>query len=213
VADGAFVRSLAVDVALMALFAIQHSVMARPAFKRLWTRVIPPFLERSTYVLASIVALALVTWQWRPLGGIVWDVQEEWARALLHIVAAAGWLIALSSALLIDGLELIGLRQVWAHWRGVPAAPVPFATPGFYRVVRHPLYLGFLVAFWSAPTMSLTHLVLALGATAYILIGIQLEERDLSAVHPEYAAYRRRVPMLIPGLGPRRPATAELPRG
>jgi len=207
------VRSLAVDVALMALFAIQHSVMARPAFKQWWTRVIPPFLERAVYVLASLAALALLAWQWRPLGGIVWDVQEGWARALLHIVGAAGWLIALWSALSIDGLELIGLRQLWAHRRGMPPAPAPFVTPGFYRVVRHPLYLGFLVAFWSAPTMSLTHLVLALGATAYILIGIQLEERDLSAVHPEYAAYRRRVPMLIPGVGARRRATAEVPRG
>ena len=201
---GAFATSLAIDLALLALFAFQHSVMARPGFKRVWTTVVPAAVERSSFVLASSAALALLIWRWKPLGGLVWEVHEPWARVLLQVIAVTGWVIVLVSATLIDGLELIGLRQVWANWRGVTPRPARFATPGFYRMVRHPLYLGFLLAFWSAPVMSLTHLVLAVAATAYILIGIQLEERDLASVHPEYAAYRRRVPMLIPGVGGRR---------
>ena len=198
---GAFWTSLAIDLALLAVFGLQHSVMARPGFKRLWTTVVPAAVERSTYVLASSAALTLLVWQWRPLGGIVWDVQNGWARMLLQGISLTGWAIVLVSATLIDGLELVGLRQVLAYWRGAAQPAARFATPGFYRFVRHPLYLGFLLALWPAPVMSMNHLVLAAAATAYILLGIQLEERDLARVHPEYREYRRRVPMLLPGLG------------
>ena len=199
--DGDFATALAIDLGLLAAFALQHSVMARPGFKRAWTTMVPPAVERSTFVLASSAALGLLIWQWRPLGGIAWDVQDEWARVLLHLIAATGWVIVLVSATLIDGFEMLGLRQVFAYWRGVTPRPARFVTPGFYRLVRHPLYLGFLLGCWSVPIMSSTRLVLALTATAYILIGIQLEERDLAAVHPEYREYRRRVPMLLPWLG------------
>lgn len=198
---GAFGASLAIDLALLAVFGLQHSVMARPGFKRLWTTVVPAAVERSTYVLASSAALTLLVWQWRPLGGIVWNVQDGWARMLLQGISVTGWAIVLVSATLIDGLELVGLRQVLAYWRRAAPPAARFATPGFYRFVRHPLYLGFLLALWPAPVMSMTHLVLAAAATGYILLGIQLEERDLARVHPEYREYRRRVPMLLPGLG------------
>lgn len=205
---GAPSASLAIDLALLGIFAVQHSVMARPAFKRLWTKVIPPAIERSTFVLAASAALALLFWQWRPLGGVVWDAPAGWARAALHVAFALGWLVVLVATLLIDHLELFGLRQVWTFWKGAEPKAPRFATPGFYRFVRHPLYLGFLLAFWAAPTMTVTHLVFALATTAYILVAIQLEERDLVDLHPEYAEYRRRVPMLLPHrAAPRSPAS------
>jgi protein-S-isoprenylcysteine O-methyltransferase Ste14 len=194
-----FEPSLAVDVALLGLFALQHSVMARPAFKRMFARVAPPAIERSTFVLASSAALALLFWQWRPLGGVVWDVEAPWARAALLAASASGWGIVFVSSWLLDHFALFGLRQVWAHWRGATPTPAPFSTPGLYRFVRHPIYLGFTLAFWATPTMSVTHLVFASATTLYMLLAIQLEERDLLAEHPEYAEYRRRVPMLVPG--------------
>jgi protein-S-isoprenylcysteine O-methyltransferase Ste14 len=190
--------SLAIDVALLGLFAVQHSVMARPAFKRMWTRIVPEPVERSTYVLASSLALIVLFWQWRPLGGVVWDVQGPAARALLHAGFAFGWLLVLVSTFLINHFDLFGLRQVWLYLRGRPYRPLGFTTPGPYRLVRHPLYVGWLFAFWSTPTMTATHLLFAVMTTAYILVAIQLEERDLVAAHPEYATYRSRVPMLIP---------------
>jgi protein-S-isoprenylcysteine O-methyltransferase Ste14 len=190
--------SLMINLALLALFAVQHSVMARPAFKRMWTRIVPEPVERSTYVLASSLALILLFWLWRPLGGVVWDVQHSVGRALLYGGFAFGWLLVLVSTFLINHFDLFGLRQVWLHLRGRPYRPLVFRTPGPYRLVRHPLYVGWLFAFWATPTMTVTHLLFAAMTTAYILVAIRLEERDLVAAHPEYASYRERVPMLIP---------------
>jgi methanethiol S-methyltransferase len=190
--------SLLINLGLLGLFAVQHSVMARPAFKRAWTRIVPQPVERSTYVLASSLALILLFWQWRPLGGVVWDVQQPIGRALLHAGFAFGWLLVLFTTFLINHFDLFGLRQVWLHLRGRPYRPLAFKTPGPYRLVRHPLYVGWLFAFWSTPTMTLTHLLFAVVTTAYILVAIRFEERDLVEAHPEYAEYSSRVPMLVP---------------
>jgi protein-S-isoprenylcysteine O-methyltransferase Ste14 len=191
--------SLLIDLGLLGLFAVQHSVMARPAFKQLWTRVVPEPVERSTYVLASSLALLLLFWQWRPLGGLVWDIDNPVGRAAMHGAFAFGWLLVLVTTFLINHFEIFGLRQVWFHLRGRPYEPLPFKTPGPYRLVRHPLYVGWFFAFWATPTMTATHLLFAVATTAYILIAIQFEERDLVNAHPEYAEYRNRVPMLVPG--------------
>ena len=193
--------ALMIDLGLLALFALQHSVMARPGFKRVLTRVIPSVIERSTYVLASSVALLFLFWQWRPLGGAVWDVHSSIGRVMLYSAYAFGWLLLFAATFVINHFDLFGLRQVWRHLVGRPQQKLRFVTPFLYRIVRHPLYVGWLLIFWSAPTMTVTHLFFAVGTTAYILIAIQIEERDLIREHPEYAEYRRRVPMLIPGTG------------
>lgn len=190
--------ALTIDLGLLSLFAVQHSVMARPGFKRLLTKVIPAEVERSTYVLASSLALILLFWQWRPLGGGVWEVQNEIGRAVLLTGFAFGWMLVLVTTFAINHFDLFGLRQTWRAFRGQPETPVQFATPLLYRIVRHPLYVGWLFAFWCTPTMTVTHLLFAVMTTAYILVAIQLEERDLMSAHPEYAAYRRRVPMIVP---------------
>jgi protein-S-isoprenylcysteine O-methyltransferase Ste14 len=192
--------ALAIDLGLLTLFAVQHSVMARQGFKRLLTRVIPEAAERSTYVLASSLALALLFWQWRPLGGVVWDVQHPEGRAALLAGFAFGWGLVLVATFVINHFDLFGLRQSWLAFVGKPQTPLTFVTPTLYRVVRHPLYVGWLFAFWSTPTMTVTHLLFAAVTTAYILLAIQLEERDLVRAHPEYEAYRRDVPMLVPAV-------------
>jgi methanethiol S-methyltransferase len=194
-------EAAAIDLALLTLFAVQHSVMARQGFKRLLTRVVPPPIERSTYVLASSVALLLLFWQWRPLGGTVWNIEHDVARDVLHAGFAFGWVLVLTATLVINHFDLFGLRQTWRAFRGQPQEPVRFSTPLLYRIVRHPLYVGWLFAFWSTPTMTVTHMLFALVTTGYILFAIQLEERDLMRAHPEYAEYRRRVPMLMPHTG------------
>src|SRR5262249_4497859 len=194
--------SLLINLGLLGFFAVQHSVMARPAFKRAWTRIVPQPIERSTYVLASSLALILLFWQWRPLGGVVWDVQDPIGRALLYAGFAFGWLLVLVTTFLINHFDLFGLRQVWLHLRGRPYRPLAFKTPGPYRLVRHPLYVGWLFAFWSTPTMTVTHLLFAAVTTGYIVVAIRFEERDLVDAHPEYAEYAKRVPMLVPA--PRR---------
>jgi methanethiol S-methyltransferase len=194
---GPLAESLAINLGLLALFAVQHSGMARPAFKRWLTRFLPEPMERPTYVLLSSVALLLLFWQWRPLGGVVWQLGGV-ARAAMYALFASGWLLVLAATFLINHFDLFGLRQAWLGFRGAPYTPLPFQTPGLYRVVRHPLYVGWLVAFWAAPTMTPARLVFAAATTAYILVAILLEERDLVAAHPEYADYRRRVPMLVP---------------
>jgi methanethiol S-methyltransferase len=199
--------ALAIDLGLLSLFALQHSIMARQGFKRLLTRVIPVAVERSTYVLVSSLALILLFWQWRPLGGTVWDVQHEAGRAVLYGGFAFGWTLVLVSTFVINHFDLFGLRQTWRAFRGQPQAPVRFATPVLYRIVRHPLYVGWLFAFWSTPMMTVTHLLFAVVTTAYILVAIQLEERDLVSAHPEYVEYRRKVPMLVPALRPHATAT------
>jgi protein-S-isoprenylcysteine O-methyltransferase Ste14 len=191
-------RALTIDLSLLLLFAVQHSVMARRGFKRSLARIIPSVLERSTYVLASSVALLLLFWQWRPLGGVVWDVRNPVGRVALYAGFTSGWLLILLTTFVINHFDLFGLRQVWMHLQGRPQSGLRFVTPLLYRIVRHPLYVGWLLAFWCTPTMTLTHLFFALVTSAYILVGIQLEERDLMKEHPEYADYRRRVPMLMP---------------
>jgi methanethiol S-methyltransferase len=206
--EGPLGVAIAIDLLLLGLFAVQHSVMARPAFKRVVTRFIPQAAERSTYTLASSLALILLFWQWRPIGGVVWDVETPFVRALLHAVFVTGWLTVLGATFLINHFDLFGLRQVWLELRGEPYRPLAFGTPGLYRHIRHPLYVGWFLAFWATPTMTAAHLLFAVMTTAYILIAIQLEERDLVAAHTEYAEYRRRVPMFIPRL--RRPTPAKV---
>ena len=195
--------ALLIDVALLALFAIQHSGMARPAFKRWLTRFIPEAAERSTYVLLSTICLGLLMAYWAPLGGVVWQVGSRWAEISLISLYLASWLLLLYVTFLINHFDLFGLRQVWYALRDKPVQPLKFVTPTLYRLVRHPLYVGWLGIVWFTPTMTVTHLVFALGATGYILIGIKLEERDLEAAHPEYAQYKRKVPALIPSLSRR----------
>ena len=196
---GSLWAALAVDVCLLGLFAVQHSVMARPWFKEQWTRVVPKPLERSTYVLFSSLALIFLFWQWRPLGGEVWTVESPAGRLALWALFAFGWGLVLVSTFLINHFDLFGLRQVWLYLVGRPYTHLHFATPGPYRLVRHPLYVGWFFAFWMTPTMTLAHLLFAVATTAYILIAIQFEERDLVREHGEsYEAYRRSVPMLVP---------------
>jgi protein-S-isoprenylcysteine O-methyltransferase Ste14 len=206
---GDWPTALLIDLGLLTVFALQHSIMARPAFKRWLTRSVPAVAERSVYVLASSLALILLFWQWQPLGGVVWDVQSPVARVVLHCGFAFGWLTVLGTTFAIDHFDLFGLRQTWRHFRGLPQRRLQFVTPAPYRIVRHPLYVGWLFAFWSTPTMTAAHLVFALATTAYILIAIRFEERDLLDAHPEYAAYRARVPMLVPRL-PTRTRTQSL---
>ncbi len=191
--------SIAFDAGLLTLFAVQHSVMARRWFKERWTRIVPQELERSTYVLFASIALAFLCWQWRPLGGQVWFVAHPAARAVLWVAFAFGWMQVLVMTFLINHFDLFGLRQVWLYFTGRPYTKVKFATPAPYRVVRHPLYLGFLIAFWSTPNMTLAHLLFAIATTAYIVLAIQFEERDLAHEHgAAYEEYRRQVPMLLP---------------
>jgi len=199
--------ALLINVALVTLFALQHSVMARPAFKRWWTRIVPESAERSTYVLLSCLALMALFILWQPVGGLVWKVNSPNARALLYGAFALGWTVLLASTFLLNHFDLLGLRQVWLQLKRKPYQPLPFRTPALYRCVRHPLYVGWLLTFWAAPVMTVAHLVFALASSVYILIAIRLEERDLLAMHPQYRDYRRRVSMLLPGIT-RRPQQA-----
>lgn len=193
-----FGEALAINIALLTLFAVQHSVMARPAFKRWWTQYVPDAAERSTYVLASSLCLIVLFAFWEPMGGVIWSVQDPMGQAVLYAIFALGWATVLVSTFLINHFDLFGLRQVWLQLLGRPYTPLKFGTPVFYRYVRHPLYVGWLMAFWATPQMTAAHLVFALVTTGYILFAIRLEERDLMAAHPEYAQYRQQVPMLVP---------------
>ena len=198
-----FFGSMLIDVALLLAFALQHSVMARQGFKKWMTRFIPEPAERSTYVLASSLALIALFAFWRPLGGVIWSV-EGTAAAVLHGLSAFGWALVLVSTFLINHFDLFGLRQVWLYLKSAEYQPIGFRTPGPYRLVRHPLYVGWLFAFWATPTMTAAHLLFAVATTGYILIAIQLEERDLVAsLGDAYREYRERVPMLIPFTGAR----------
>jgi protein-S-isoprenylcysteine O-methyltransferase Ste14 len=187
---------------------VQHSVMARPAFKRWWTRLVPEAVERSTYVLLSSLALLAMFLFWEPIGGVIWSAPDGLARNAVIGLYLFGWGLLLYSTFLIDHFDLFGLKQVWRRLKGGAYREPEFYTPSLYRLVRHPLYVGWLIIFWAAPTMTVAHLVFAIGTTAYILIAIQLEERDLVATFGErYLAYRRTTPMLVPRLWPRRSAS------
>jgi protein-S-isoprenylcysteine O-methyltransferase Ste14 len=192
-------EALVTNVVLLGLFAVQHSVMARPAFKELWTRIVPRSVERSTYVLISSLLLALIFWKWQPMPTTIWDVTAPMARVLLLVVSAVGWLIVLTSTFMINHFDLFGLRQVYLRMIDAPYAPLAFQQAALYRFVRHPLMLGFIVAFWATPTMSVGHLVFAMATTVYIVVGVLLEERDLVRnLGEEYRSYQKRVPMLFP---------------
>jgi protein-S-isoprenylcysteine O-methyltransferase Ste14 len=192
--------ALLIDLALLAAFAIQHSVMARPGFKAAWTRIVPRSVERSTYVLFSSLLLVLLFWKWQTLPAAIWTATTPGARLALQALFGAGWLIVLLSTFMINHFDLFGLRQVFLRLRGRSYSPLSFRQRAFYHFVRHPIMLGFLIAFWSTPRMSLGHLLFALATTGYILVGVTLEERDLVAAHgTDYEAYRCRVPMLLPG--------------
>jgi protein-S-isoprenylcysteine O-methyltransferase Ste14 len=194
-------EALAIDFALLAAFAIQHSVMARPAFKAWWTRIVPEAAERSTYVLfSSLLLVALFVW-WQPIGGLIWNVTDATARKCIIALYAFGWLLLFYTTFLIDHFDLFGLTQVWRRLVGATYRPPQFHTPSLYKLVRHPLYIGWLIIFWAAPTMTVAHLVFAWTTTVYILIAIRWEEHDLVEVFgDEYVEYRRRTPMLIPRL-------------
>lgn len=191
--------SALIDALLLSIFALQHSVMARRGFKQRWTRLVSWYVERSTYVLAATLALAVVLWQWQPIPDVVWDLRGTAAAAVLGILFWAGWAILLLSTFLINHFELFGLQQVWAYARGKEIHRPPFRVPLFYRWIRHPIYLGFVIAFWSAPVMTAGHLLFSVATTGYILVGIYFEERDLiHAFGDAYLEYRRQVPMLLP---------------
>jgi protein-S-isoprenylcysteine O-methyltransferase Ste14 len=194
-------RALSIDLLLLSMFAVQHSGMARQGFKRLFARFASPVVERSSYVLSASLTLLLLFWQWRPIPAVIWDIQNPIPASLAIGGGFLGWLIVLYSTFLISHFELFGLTQVITHFAGRITAPVKFKTPGLYRLIRHPIYLGFVIAFWSTPTMTLGHLLFALVTTAYIFVGIYLEERDLmSFFGDEYRRYRNRVAMLLPGV-------------
>ncbi len=198
-AGAAWPEALLIDLLLLGLFAIQHSVMARPGFKAVWTRIVPRAVERSTYVLFSSLLLILLMWKWQAIPAVVWDVSAPLPKAILLALCAVGWLIVLLSTFMINHFDLFGLRQVYLRMRGLDYAPLHFTQRALYKFVRHPIMLGFVIAFWAAPHMSAGHLVFAIMTTGYILAGIFLEERDLMKFHgTEYGAYRARVPMLFP---------------
>lgn len=194
-------NALGINLVLLSIFAVQHSVMARPAFKEIWTKLIPTPIERSTYVLFSSVALIALFYFWQPMGITVWDVQDPVGQTILYSLFGFGWILVLVATFLINHFDLFGLRQVFLHLMGKPYTQLKFATPGPYKLIRHPLYLGWFFAFWATPTMTVAHLFFAVVTAAYILVAIQLEERDLEdALGESYASYRRAVPMLVPFL-------------
>ena len=196
---GSFGQAVLINVLLLGIFAIQHSVMARPAFKRWWTQLVPQPVERSTYVLLSSLALILLYWQWQPMAGMVWGVDNIAVRNVLWALFWIGWAIVLIGTFLINHFDLFGLRQVYLYMKGQEYTNVSFGTPFLYKLVRHPIMLGFIIAFWATPHMSVAHLFFSVATTAYILIALQLEERDLVRYHGSaYEEYRRRVSMILP---------------
>ncbi|HKI46649.1 MAG TPA: isoprenylcysteine carboxylmethyltransferase family protein [Balneolales bacterium] len=192
-------RAILINALLLGVFAIQHSVMARPAFKRWWTTIVPKSMERSTYVLFSSLALILLFWQWQPIGGVLWSVQIHWAQILLRAIFAFGWFILLTGTFMISHAHLFGLQQIYENLLNKPVSNPKFMQPGYYKYIRHPLMLGFIIGFWATPVMTTGHLLFAAAATGYILVALQLEERDLIHFFGEqYLDYKRRVPMFIP---------------
>jgi len=196
---GSAVQALIVNLVLLSIFAIQHSVMARPQFKQWWTKFVPPSVERSTYVLLASLSLALLIWQWQPMPAVMWQIADPRIAMAVTGLSFVGWLIVLTSTFLINHFELFGLHQVANNLAGRPMPAPSFRTPLYYHFVRHPIYLGFIIAFWAAPTMTLGHLLFAAVTTAYIIVGIQLEERDLIGIFgDQYRSYKSRVSMLVP---------------
>ena len=196
---GSFGQALLVNVLLLGIFAVQHSVMARPAFKRWWTQFVPQAVERSTYVLLSSLALILLYWQWQPMNGMVWEVENIAGRNLLWALFWIGWVMVLISTFLINHFDLFGLRQVYLYMKAKEYTHIAFRTPFLYKLVRHPIMLGFIIAFWVTPHMTVAHLVFSITTTAYILIALQFEERDLVGFYgATYEEYRRQVSMILP---------------
>lgn len=203
---GAVAPAVIVDLVLIGLFALQHSIMARPGFKELWTRIVPKPAERSTYVLLTGLVLALLCWQWQPISGVVWNVEGAVGKGLLQALFWLGWVILFASTFMINHFDLFGLRQVYLRLKGQPYRPVPFVQVALYRFVRHPIMLGVLIGFWATPSMSVGHLLFAAASTVYVFIGIFLEEHDTrQALGESYERYRRETSMIVPM--PRRPAT------
>jgi protein-S-isoprenylcysteine O-methyltransferase Ste14 len=198
-ADRPIGTAILIDLLLLVMFAAQHSIMARPAFKRYWTRIVPEPIERSTYVLISCVVTIVLMWQWRGIDLTVWDVQQPFFRGLLWGLFVVGWLLVPLASVLINHFDLFGTRQVWLHLRGRQYQALPFRVPMFYKHVRHPLYVGWMVAFWATPTMTVGHLLFAGGLTGYMALATLIEERDLVAhFGDQYESYRRHVPRFIP---------------
>ncbi|NES92282.1 MULTISPECIES: methanethiol S-methyltransferase [Okeania] len=197
--DGSLINGILIDILLLGLFAIQHSLMARQSFKKWWTKIIPHPIERSTYVLMASLALLLLFWQWHSLGGIIWNIQSPIASNIIYGIFALGWLIVLISTFMINHFDLFGLRQVYLYLRSQEYEYLGFRTPGFYKYVRHPIMLGFVIVFWATPTMTFSHFIFALGTTIYTLVGIKLEEVDMISIYGDlYQEYRQQVSMLIP---------------
>ena len=193
--------AIVIDVLLLVLFGLQHSIMARPAFKQHWTRIVPKPIERSTYVLISNFVTILLIWQWQPISIVVWDVQNQVGNFLLWGLFAVGWLLVPAASLMIDHFDLFGTRQVWLHLRGHEYTPLPFRTPMLYKYVRHPLYVGWMIAFWATPTMTWGHLLFAGFMTVYIVLAALVEERDLvQYIGSQYEEYQRLVPRYVPRL-------------
>jgi len=198
VANTNLVTALTINLGLLTIFALQHSIMARPAFKRLLTRAIPKPAERSTFVLLSSICLAAVVYFWQPLGGVIWQVNDPLTIGLIYGVFFIGWATLFLASFQINHFDLFGLRQVWLYFQGKPYTTLPFKTPWLYRYTRHPLYVGMMIGMWAAPTMTITHLVFSLACTGYIFIGTKLEESDLEKALPEYHDYKKCVPMFMP---------------